>query len=199
VTIGGFAEATRSSGVEKRLLARAAAPALLGLQPVDGSPLDACFVPVNRDLDAGAPVALRRGRTSLPIGAVRLLTDDAAIATVRLAATEMSCSVEEGLRFTLPPSIGAVDGEWEVTVAGAPVLEGSVSGRLASLRPAHQQLILVRAARAWAPVIEAWPRSGDLWLDVRTDDGEARRVRVARWWKEDRAAPVPAPAGPLSR
>lgn len=196
--IGGFAEATRSSRVEGRLLMRAAGPSLLGLQPADGSALDACFVPVSRELEAGAPVELRRGRTRLPMGAVRLLTADAAVATVTLAAAEISCSVEAGLRFALPPGTGAANGAWELAVAGTPVLAGTVADDVASLLPGHQQLMVVRSAREWAPAIAAWPRYGDLWLDARVDDGAALRVRVARWWKEERAAPVPAPAGPLA-
>jgi hypothetical protein len=196
--VGGFAEATRASRLESKLLARAAAPSLLGLQPADGAALDACFVPVNRELEAGAPVELRRGSTRLPIGAVRLLTADAAMGTVTLAAAEISCSVEEGLRFTLPPAQDARDGSWEMAVGGTTILTGTVSSRVVSLLPGHQQLIVIRSSREWAPVIAAWPQSGDLWLDARADDGAALRVRMARWWKEERPAPVPAPAGPLA-
>jgi hypothetical protein len=197
--IGGFAEATRSSTVQRKVLTRLAAPFLLGLQPKDGSPLDACFVPVHQELEAGAPVELRRGGTSLPLGAVRLLTSDGALGTLTLPASKLGCSVEAGgLRFTLPPEQDARDGAWEMAVGGTTVLTGTVSDRVVSLLPGHHQLIVARSAREQLPAIAAWPPSGDLWLDARAADGAAVRVRLARWWREERAAPVSAPAGPLA-
>jgi hypothetical protein len=196
--IGGFAEATRTSRVEARLFSRAAAPSLLGFQPAVGSALDACFVPVHEPLDAGAPVELRRGPVRHALGAVRLLTPDAAIATVTVAAPELTCSVDAGLRFALPPGVAAADGSWEIAAGGATVLTGTVEDGAATMRPGHQQLIVARSGRELAPLVAAWPASGDLWIAARGDDGSSLRVRAARFWKEERAAPVSAPAGPLA-
>ena len=182
VVVGGFADANRGAQVDPRAIVRTHARSLLGLEAARDSLLDACFVPTEIPLHAGAAIEARQEGRREMLARVDPLAANAAIATARLVTDTVTCSEETGLVFRLAAPGRLVDGRVTIAVGEDALLIGQVAGGTVTVLPRHGGLLRIRAGgNALPPPIWLRADGGDVRLLYRRGGVDAVPLRIARW------------------
>jgi hypothetical protein len=186
----------RGSGSESALK-DAGVVSLLAILGGEGGLLEACFVPLDFELEAGAEVTLRArgglfGEERL-LGRVQLIDPSLNIGTVKIDGMSFSLRWQETLLFegNDPARAGKWGRHASVLVGGVPALEGSPRGDRLELKPLHGEFRRIRAGQEHFVPLDELASSGDVNLVFEDRERVVRRLRVAEWEKTWLAIPAP--------